>query len=333
MTHEVNLPIAISMGEPGGINIEIILNCVGKKNLPKFFLISDPDWVIKCIQELKLKTKLNIIYDLNDCKKNYINILPIKNTVKFGFKKSYTKNVPAIIESLNTAIKLAKERRVSAIVTLPIMKKTLLNYGFNYPGHTDYLGKVSNKRPLMIMMNKKLKVATLTSHIPLSEVHKKITKKDLDSALKIYIKSLKLDFGILDPKISVSSLNPHNGEDGKLGNEEIDIIKPVINKLEKKGFKIKGPRPADTMFHNEALKCADGILCMYHDQALIPVKSSDFYGSVNYTAGLPFVRTSPDHGTAFDITGKKEANNQSLINAIKYAKKISDQRIKNEYQK
>ena len=137
----------------------------------------------------------------------------------------------------------------------------------------------------------------------------------------------------MDPKISVSSLNPHNGEDGKLGNEEINIIKPVINKLEKKGFKIKGPRPADTMFHNEALKCADGILCMYHDQALIPVKSSDFYGSINYTAGLPFVRTSPDHGTAFDITGKKEANNQSLINAIKYAKKISDQRIKNEYQK
>ncbi len=332
MTQKKNLPIAVSMGEPGGINIEIILNCVGKKNLPKFFLISNPVWVIKCIKELKLKNKINIIHDVNDCKKNYINILPIKNNVKFGFKKSYTENVPAILESLNTAIKLVKKRRVAGLVTLPIMKKTLLKYGFNYAGHTDYLGKVSKRKPLMIMLNKKLKVAPLTTHIPLSEVNKKITKKSLDKALNIYLKSLEFDFGISDPKIAVSSLNPHNGENGELGKEELNIIKPVIKKLEKKGLKIKGPKSADTMFHNEALKGIDGILCMYHDQALIPIKSSDFYGSINYTAGLPFVRTSPDHGTAFDIVGKKEANNQSLINAIKYAKKISDQRIKNEYQ-
>ena len=157
--------------------------------------------------------------------------LPIKNNVKFGFKKSYTENVPAILESLDTAVKLAKEKKIAGLVTLPIMKKTLLDYGFNYPGHTDYLGKISGKKPLMIMVNKTLKVATLTTHIPLSEVHKKITKKELDKTLYIYLKSLEFDFGILHPKISVSSLNPHNGENGELGKEEISIIKPIVNKF------------------------------------------------------------------------------------------------------
>ena len=170
------LPIAISMGEPGGINIEIIFKCI-KKKLPVFFLIADPDWVAKSIKALNSSTKINIIENIDNCSKGYLNILPTKNKVKFGFKKSYNQNVPAIIESLNLSIKLAKQKKVSGIVTLPVMKKTLINNGFNYPGHTEYLGKVSNKRPLMIMLNKKLKVATLTTHIPITQVPEKITKK------------------------------------------------------------------------------------------------------------------------------------------------------------
>ena len=323
------LPIAISMGEPGGINIEIILKCI-KKKLPDFFLIADPDWAAKSIKALNSFTQINIIENTQHCSKEHLNILPIKNKVKFGFKKSYHQNVPAIIESLNLSIKLAKERKVSGIVTLPVMKKTLIINGFNYPGHTEYLGKVSNKRPLMIMLNKKLKVATLTTHIPISQVPKKITKSNLEKTIKVYIETLKLDFGLSDPKIAVSSLNPHNGEEGKIGNEEIRIIKPIIDKFVKQGNKIYGPKSADTMFHKQALKNIDANLCMFHDQALIPIKSSDFYGSINFTAGLPFIRTSPDHGTAFDIAGENKANSTSLANAIKYINLIYNQRIKNE---
>ena len=323
------LPIAISMGEPGGINIEIILKCI-KKKLPDFFLIADPDWAAKSIKALNSFAKINIIENIQHCSKGHLNILPIKNKVKFGFKKSYYQNFPAIIESLNLSIKLAKERKVSGIVTLPVMKKTLIINGFNYPGHTEYLGKVSNKRPLMIMLNKKLKVATLTTHIPISQVPKKITKDNLEKTIKVYIETLKLDFGLSDPKIAVSSLNPHSGEEGKIGNEEIKIIKPTIDKFVKQGNKINGPKSADTMFHKEALKNIDANLCMFHDQALIPIKSSDFYGSINFTAGLPFIRTSPDHGTAFDIAGENKANSTSLANAIKYINLIYNQRIKNE---
>ena len=177
MQFSKELPIAISMGEPGGINIEIILKCI-KKKLPDFFLIADPDWVTKSIKALNSSAQINIIENIQHCSKGHLNILPIKNKVKFGFKKSYYQNVPAIIESLNLSIKLAKERKVSGIVTLPVMKKTLIINGFNYPGHTEYLGKVSNKRPLMIMLNNKLKVATLTTHIPISQVPKKITKSN-----------------------------------------------------------------------------------------------------------------------------------------------------------
>ena len=323
------LPIAISMGEPGGINIEIIFKCI-KKKLPVFFLIADPDWVAKSIKALNSSTKINIIENIDNCSKGYLNILPTKNKVKFGFKKSYNQNVPAIIESLNLSIKLAKQKKVAGIVTLPVMKKTLIINGFNYPGHTEYLGKVSNKRPLMIMLNKKLKVATLTTHIPITQVPKKITKSNLEKTIKVYIESLKLDFGLTDPKVAVSSLNPHNGEEGKIGNEEIKVIKPTIDKFKKQGNKINGPKSADTMFHKEALKNSDANLCMFHDQALIPIKSSDFYGSINFTAGLPFIRTSPDHGTAFDIAGENKANSSSLTNAIRYVNLIYNQRINNE---
>ena len=320
-------PIAVSMGEPGGINIEIISQCV-KKKLPNFFLISDPKWVEKCLKELNLEIKINILDNIESCIKGYLNILPIKFRVKYGFKRSYEQNIPAIIESLDLAVKLARQKKVSGIVTLPILKKTLVINGIHYPGHTEYLGKKSNNKPLMIMLNKTLKVATLTTHIPIRLVPNKITKSNLEKTIKVYIKSLNRDFGLKDPKLAISALNPHNGEDGKIGNEEIKIITPVIKKLKKQGNKIYGPKSADTMFHKDALKKVDANLCMFHDQALIPVKSIDFYGSINYTAGLSFIRTSPDHGTAFDIAGENKANNSSLINAINYAQMIYDQRIK-----
>ena len=329
MRNNYDQPIAISMGEPGGINSEIILQTAKLTKLPKFFLVSDPNWVKECIDNLNIKIRLNIIENLYDCKKNCINVLPIKKKVRFGYKKSFKSNVPATIESLNTTIKLAVEKKVSGIVTLPIIKETLLNNGFKYPGHTEYLGKISGKKPLMIMLNKNIKVATLTTHIPIANVPKKITSEALNDTIIILNNSLKKDFGIKNPKITISSLNPHNGENGEIGKEEVNIIIPIVNKLKRKGLNLIGPKPADTMFHKEELKKDDAKLCMYHDQALIPIKSIDFYGSINFTAGLPFVRTSPDHGSAFDIAGEKKANNLSLINSIKYAYKISKKRLKN----
>jgi 4-hydroxythreonine-4-phosphate dehydrogenase len=329
MRNNYDQPIAISMGEPGGINSEIILQTAKLTKLPKFFLVSDPNWVKECIDNLNIKIRLNIIENLYDCKKNCINVLPIKKKVRFGYKKSFKSNVPATIESLNTTIKLAVEKKVSGIVTLPIIKEALLNNGFKYPGHTEYLGKISGKKPLMIMLNKNIKVATLTTHIPIANVPKKITSEALNDTIIILNNSLKKDFGIKNPKITISSLNPHNGENGEIGKEEVNIIIPIVNKLKRKGLNLIGPKPADTMFHKEQLEKDDAKLCMYHDQALIPIKSLDFYGSINFTAGLPFVRTSPDHGSAFDIAGEKKANNLSLINSIKYAYKISKKRLKN----
>ena len=178
MSFKNKLPIAISMVEPGGINIEIVLKSI-KKKLPNFFLIADPEWVKKSIKALNSEIKINVLENVDNCLKGHLNILTTKNKVKFGFKKSYNQNVPAIIESLNLSIKFAKQKKVAGIVTLPVMKKTLIINGFNYPGHTEYLGKVSNKRPLMIMLNNKLKIATLTTHIPISQVSKKITKSKL----------------------------------------------------------------------------------------------------------------------------------------------------------
>lgn len=331
-TDNKNLPIAITMGDPSGINSEIILKAFKQINNRKisFFIICDPDWIKKSKKIFNINIPINIISKKIDIKKNKLNILPLKNKILFNLGQPNKKNNKAIFESLNTAINLAKNNKVSGIVTLPIYKKNLMKKIPSFLGHTEYFAEKDRSESLMILLSKNLKVATITTHIPLSSVSKSLTIKKIIEKLKILDDSLTNDFNIKNPKIAVSSLNPHSGEEGGIGKEEIEIINPSIQAFKKLGKKIEGPLPADTLFYKKNLKRFDARICMYHDQALIPVKTIDFYGSINFTAGLSFVRTSPDHGTAFNLAGKNKANPKSLINAIKEASFILENRKKNE---
>ena len=327
-TDNKNKPIAITMGDPSGINSEIILKAFKQINNRKisFFIICDPDWIKKSKKIFNINIPINIISKKIDIKKNKLNILPLKNKILFNLGQPNKKNNKAIFESLNTAINLAKNNKVSGIVTLPIYKKNLMGNKSNFIGHTEYLAEKDGQDSLMILISKDLKVATVTTHIPISKVSKSLTRKKISTKIEILNKSLINDFKIKKPKIAVSALNPHSGEEGSIGIEEIKTIEPCVNHFKKIGLKIEGPLPADTLFYKKNLNKFDARICMYHDQALIPLKALDFYGGINFTAGLSFVRTSPDHGTAFNLAGKNRANPKSLVYAIKQAFIISENR-------
>ena len=327
-TDKKNLPIAVTMGDPSGINSEIILKAFNKISNNKkidFFIICDPSWIKKSKKIFNINVPLNVISKEINIKQNKLNILPIKNKVFSNLGHPDRRNNKAIMESLNTSINLAKNNRVCGIVTLPIYKKNLMESNSGFTGHTEYLAE-DNSESLMILMSKDLKVATITTHIPISKVSKSLTRKKISEKIKILHKSLSRDFNIKNPKIAVSSLNPHSGEEGGIGKEEVKIIIPCINSFKEMGMKIEGPLPADTLFYKKNLNKFDARICMFHDQALIPLKTIDFYGGINFTAGLSFVRTSPDHGTAFNLAGKNKANPKSLIYAIKQALIISKNR-------
>ena len=252
--------------------------------------------------------------------------MPTKRNVIFKLGKPNKRNNSAIIESIDKAVYLAKTKKVSGIVTLPIYKKNLIEDGFKFPGHTEYLSYKDKSDSLMVLMNKKLKVATVTTHIPISKVSKSLNKSLIIKKINILHESLIKDFKINYPKIAISSLNPHAGEEGRIGREEIEIIIPALKYLRRNNINVIGPLPADTLFNKDNLKEYDARLCMFHDQALIPIKTLDFFNGVNFTSGLSFIRTSPDHGTAFNISGKNIANPNSLISSIKQAKIIAKNR-------
>ena len=252
--------------------------------------------------------------------------MPTKRNVIFKLGRPNKKNNSAIIESIDKAVYLAKNKKVSGIVTLPIYKKNLIEDGFKFPGHTEYLSHKDKSDSLMVLMNKKLKVATVTTHIPISKVSKSLNKSLIIKKINILHESLIKDFKINYPKIAISSLNPHAGEEGRIGREEIEIIIPALKYLRRNNINVIGPLPADTLFNKDNLEEYDARLCMFHDQALIPIKTLDFFNGVNFTSGLSFIRTSPDHGTAFNISGKNIANPNSLISSIKQAKIIAKNR-------
>ena len=272
------------------------------------------------------KKSINILDQNLDIKENYINIMPTKRKVIFKLGKPNKRNNSAIIESIDKAIYLAKNKKVSGIVTLPIYKKNLIEDGFKFPGHTEYLSYKDKSDSLMVLMNKKLKVATVTTHIPITKISKSLNKSLIIKKINILNESLIKDFKINSPKIAISSLNPHAGEEGRIGREEIDIIIPALKHLRRNNINVVGPLPADTLFNKDNLKEYDARLCMFHDQALIPIKTLDFFNGINFTSGLSFIRTSPDHGTAFNISGKNIANPSSLISSIKQAKIIAKNR-------
>ena len=239
------------------------------------------------------------------------------------------KNAAAVIEAIELAVKACLAGEAAAMVTAPIHKAVLKEAGFPYPGHTEFLGFLTKApRAVMMLASEKLRVVPLTIHTPLAEVPRAITGDAILETAEIILKSLAWDFAITEPRLAVAGLNPHAGEEGMLGMEERNLIGPAITLLKSRGHKVIGPLSADTLFHDEARKNYDAVLTMYHDQGLIPIKTLSFWDGVNVTLGLPIVRTSPDHGTAFDIAGKGKADHRSMIAAIRMAARIADARAK-----
>ena len=235
---------------------------------------------------------------------------------------------PQVIAAIDEAVAMAFEGAVSGIVTNPIQKEALYGAGFRHQGHTDYLAHLSARhghpvQEVMMLVAEDLRAIPITVHIPLKEVPRQLTREAILSQARVTARDFTRYFGIARPRLAFTGLNPHAGENGSMGREEIEVIRPALADLRAEGFEVLGPLPADTAFHAEARAGYDAILCMYHDQALIPVKTLDFHGGINVSLGLPFVRTSPDHGTALAIAGQGTANPKSLIAAIRLAAQMA----------
>ncbi|MFQ1699943.1 4-hydroxythreonine-4-phosphate dehydrogenase PdxA [Loktanella agnita] len=315
-------PVAISCGEPAGIGPEIAVAAWRelKGELPLIW-IGDP-------AHLPAGTPFQPVGKAENAKSVCAHAFPVMVRNFVGPATPGIANpahAKGVIDAISTGVELVVNGQASALCTAPIHKAALIDgAGFEYPGHTEYLAALADlDRVVMMLACDALRVVPATIHIPLAEVPSQLTPALLTETLQITHAALQRDFGIANPRIAVAGLNPHAGEGGKMGTQEIDIISPVLSTLRLQGMDIVGPLSADTMFHAAARANYDVALCMYHDQALIPIKTLDFSGGVNVTLGLPFIRTSPDHGTAFDIAGKGEADATSMVAAIRMAAEMA----------
>jgi 4-hydroxythreonine-4-phosphate dehydrogenase len=260
-------------------------------------------------------SQLRSVNDINPRKVNVVNCWPEMVEINVGQVTAEAGNCAYL--ALREAVNYLKDGKIDALVTAPINKKNIQRDDFHFVGHTDFITEeLGSKESLMLMVTDNLRVGVVTAHIPLNAVSSSLTKEAIESKLKILIKTLKNDFGIAKPKLALLGLNPHAGEDGLLGSEEIEIIEPLVNDFREKGHLVFGPFPADGFFASLDYQKYDGILAMYHDQGLIPFKMLGFENGVNFTAGISKVRTSPDHGTAYSLAGKDVANPQSMREAI-----------------
>jgi 4-hydroxythreonine-4-phosphate dehydrogenase len=325
-------PLALTLGEPAGIGGEIAIKAwlATRRGPTPFFAIGDPAYYETHARPLG--AAVTTIGGPEEAAQAFANALPVLAAplaVSSVPGKPDARNAPAVLASIDRAAELAKAGRASAIVTNPIHKGVLYEAGFRHPGHTEYLASLAGGvRPVMMLACRSLRVVPVTIHVPLARVAGDLRTEDIVAVGEIAAASLARDFGVAEPRLAIAGLNPHAGEAGHLGREEIEIIAPAVAALRAKGIRAEGPAPADTLFHERARARADAVICMYHDQALIPLKTIDFDGGVNVTLGLPFVRTSPDHGTAFDIAGKGIANPASLIAALALAAEMAAHRAR-----
>jgi 4-hydroxythreonine-4-phosphate dehydrogenase len=306
-----NAPILVTMGEPAGIGPEIAVAAFhalgGRIAGHPLKLVGDGSVFRSC----GLKDETAIVFT------------KAKASRSPGQPSSI--NAKAVIEAIENAVAMARKGEAAAVVTAPIHKAVLVHAGFAYPGHTEFLEALTNApRAVMMLASDQLRVAPLTIHKPLASVSAAISSDAIVETGQIILSALKRFFAIPAPRLVVAGLNPHAGEDGVLGNEEKTVIAPAIAELRSRGHEVRGPLPADTMFHAEGRARYDAALCMYHDQALIPIKTLSFWDGVNVTLGLPIIRTSPDHGTAFDIAGTGNADARSMIAAIRMAAQMAD---------
>ena len=332
------VPIALTMGEPAGIGGEVTIKAWLNRretNLPCFFAIDDPARLERLAKNLKWPLKIAPIETPADAINQFEQALPVLAKPLPGNLtpgEADPRNAAAVIGAIDDAVKFVQMGAASAMVTNPINKHVLMKQGFQHAGHTDYLAERAGgtDTPVMMLACPGLRVIPLTVHMSLQNAIRALSTALIVEKTKIVNDALVRDFGIESPHIAISGLNPHAGEGGLLGTAEIEIIQPAVEILKRDGLFVWGPVPADTMFHERARAEYDAAVCMYHDQALIPIKTLDFYRGVNITLGLPFIRTSPDHGTAFEIAGTGVADERSLVAALKTAAEMARRRPKLE---
>jgi 4-hydroxythreonine-4-phosphate dehydrogenase len=331
----MTLPLALTMGEPAGIGGEIALQAWLRRDegVPPFYLIDDPDRLAGVARRLGWDVPVRASDEPERAAAIFAEALPVAplgGTARAEPGRPDAADARLVLRSIDTAVADARAGRAAAVVTNPINKDALYRAGFRHPGHTEYLAELAGggARAVMMLACPELRVVPVTIHLALRDAIAALTSEAIVHAGRVVDAALRRDFAIAAPVIAVAGLNPHAGEAGALGREDIDIVAPAIAELRAAGIDARGPLAADTMFHPAARHGYDAALCMYHDQALIPIKTIDFDGGVNVTLGLPFIRTSPDHGTAFDIAGRGVARPDSLIAALRLAAAMAARRAR-----
>ncbi len=329
----MSLPLALTMGEPAGIGGEITLKAWlarDRERVPSFVLIDDPVRLAELAQMLGWTVPVRTVAAPEEAMAAFaaaLPVLPLTLPRPAVYGRPDPANAPAVITSIEIGVALVSEGRAGALITNPIQKEALYAAGFRHPGHTEFLAALAGGVEVAMMLAcPDLRVVPVTIHLSLRDAVAALDPARIIAAGRIAAAGLRRDFGIVAPRLAVAALNPHAGETGTLGREEIEIIAPAVAALRAEGIDAEGPAPADTLFHPEARRHYDAVLCMYHDQALIPLKTIDFARGVNVTLGLPFIRTSPDHGTALDIAGRGAADPASLIAALKLAGEMTARR-------
>jgi 4-hydroxythreonine-4-phosphate dehydrogenase len=328
------LPLAVTLGEPAGIGPDITFAAWrrrGELDLAPFYLLADPKFVARCAERIAPDMPFAVVEPVSagTAFDKALPVVDIGVPVSAEPGRPDRSSAPAALAAIRRAVVDVNAGVASAIVTNPVAKNVLYRSGFAEPGHTEFLGKLAEEstgvaaRPVMMLWSPELAVVPVTIHLPLREVVTRLSADLVVETGRIVARDLRERFGIAHPRLAVAGLNPHAGEDGTLGDEDLTLVRPAVERLKAEGIDARGPLPADSLFHRSARATYDAALAMYHDQALIPIKTLAFDHAVNVTLGLPFVRTSPDHGTAFDIAGTGRADPTSFIAAVQLAARLS----------
>ncbi|MGA9006775.1 MAG: 4-hydroxythreonine-4-phosphate dehydrogenase PdxA [Xanthobacteraceae bacterium] len=327
-------PLALTLGEPAGIGPDLTLAVWRRRaelDIAPFYIAADPDFLRRRAQTLGLDVPIVTVTPAGTAASFHtaLPVVPLDVAVSAEPGHPDRSSAPAAVASIRRTVADVMSGAASAVVTNPVAKNVLYNWGFAEPGHTEFLAKLVQEatgkalRPVMMLWSPELAVVPVTIHLPLKDIFAQLSAELIVETGRIVAHDLAQRFGLKHPRLVIAGLNPHAGEAGNLGEEDGTIVAPAVARLVAEGIDARGPLPADTLFHEGARATYDAALCMYHDQALIPIKTLAFDHAVNVTLGLPFVRTSPDHGTAFDIAGTGNADPASLIAALRLAKRLA----------
>jgi 4-hydroxythreonine-4-phosphate dehydrogenase len=327
-------PLALTLGEPAGIGPDLALAVWCRRtqfDIPPFYIIADPAFLARRAVRLGLQVPMSLVSPQAAAAAfpGALPIVPVDVNVTAEPGRPDRSSAPAALASIRRAVADVLGGSAAAVVTNPVAKNVLYKSGFAEPGHTEFLAKLVQEitgkslRPVMLLWSPELAVVPVTIHLPLKDIFTELSTGLIVETGRIVAHDLRTRFRLARPRLAIAGLNPHAGEDGALGEEDRAIVAPAVAQLAAEGIAVRGPLPADSMFHEQARATYDAALCMYHDQALIPIKTLAFDHAVNVTLGLPLIRTSPDHGTAFDIAGTGAADPTSLIAALRLAARLA----------